>query len=253
MKETILWPFFTFYGGKWRAAPRYPKPTRNIIIEPFAGAAGYAVRYFNKQVVLIEKDVTIAALWRYLIEATSDDIKALPLVRFDQSVDDLDICDAAKSLIGFWLNKGCNGPCKIPGAWMRSNIRPKSHWGAEIRDRIASQVEAISHWMIIEGDYSCAPDIEATWFIDPPYIQSGRLYKHSSKNIDYDYLGLWCRDRSGQVIVCENDGATWLPFQSFIEIKTTEGSRGKSKSREAIWTREQIMNIDLMDASRNKL
>lgn len=24
-----MWPFFTFYGGKWRAAPRYPSPIYN--------------------------------------------------------------------------------------------------------------------------------------------------------------------------------------------------------------------------------
>jgi site-specific DNA-adenine methylase len=34
-----LRPFFTFYGGKWRAAPFYDAPTHGHIVEPFAGSA----------------------------------------------------------------------------------------------------------------------------------------------------------------------------------------------------------------------
>jgi len=230
-----LLPFFTYYGGKWRAAPHYPPPQCDTIIEPFAGAAGYSVRYPEKQVVLVEKDATIAALWRYLISATESDIKALPLIRLDQSVDDLDICAEAKSLIGFWVNKGSASPRKTPSAWMRGGTRPKSYWGPEIRDRIANQVSSIAHWRVIEGDYSTAPDIEATWFIDPPYSEAGRLYRHSSKDLDFDALALWCRARSGQVLVCENEGANWLPFTPFREIQANQSSRGKGTSKESLW------------------
>lgn len=35
-----LRPFWRYYGGKFRAAPRYPKPTRSKLIEPFARSAG---------------------------------------------------------------------------------------------------------------------------------------------------------------------------------------------------------------------
>lgn len=230
-----MWPFFTFYGGKWRAAPRYPDPIHDFIIEPFAGAAGYAIRNHTKKVILIEKDPVIAGLWRYLIKATADEIEALPLIKMDQSVDDLDVCWEAKVLIGFWLNKGSAGPRKSPGAWMREGLRPKSFWGPEIRKRISGQVSGISHWVCLEGDYTEAPDLRATWFIDPPYSEAGRIYRCSSTQIDYRRLGEWCRDRDGQVIVCENDGATWLPFKPFMAIKSTEGKRGKATSLESIW------------------
>jgi len=40
-----LRPFWRYYGGKWRAAPSYPSPRCETIIEPFAGAAGYSLRY----------------------------------------------------------------------------------------------------------------------------------------------------------------------------------------------------------------
>lgn len=70
----------------------------------------------------------------------------------------------------------------------------------------------ISHWQLTEGDYTAAPDIEATWFIDPPYnCPAGRFYQVGA--LDYAALATWCQSRQGQVIVCEQAGATWLPFQ----------------------------------------
>ncbi len=233
---TLMWPFFTFYGGKWRTAPRYPRPCFARIVEPFAGAAGYSVRYAEHDVVLVEKDATIAALWRYLINAREREILALPLIEMEQTVNDLDVCDEARSLIGFWLNKGTAAPCKRPGAWMRQRIRPKSFWGAEIRERIASQVARISHWTVIHGDFTDAFNFEATWFVDPPYALAGKHYRHGAREIDYGLLGDWCRHLHGQAIVCENDGADWLPFRPFLSAKSLEGKHGHAQSREAIWT-----------------
>ena len=77
-------------------------------------------------------------------------------------------------------------------------------------------------------------DGEATWFIDPPYSgNAGGCYKY--KKIDYESLAVWCRNRIGQVIVCENEGATWLPFKPFREIKGTEGRIRSGVSKEVIW------------------
>src|SRR5262245_39743395 len=59
-------PFFGYYGGKWRDAVRnYPPPYHGTIVEPFAGSAGYALRYWDKKVVLYERDPVVAAVWRY--------------------------------------------------------------------------------------------------------------------------------------------------------------------------------------------
>jgi site-specific DNA-adenine methylase len=231
-----LWPFFCYYGGKWRAAPRYPKPQHDTIIEPFAGAAGYALRHHERQIVLVEKNKTLTSLWRYLIAATPDSIRKLPLIADDgsQTVDDLKLTPDEAALVGFWLNKSTVSPSKSPSAWMRNRVRPKSFWGPEIRERIARQVDAIRHWRVLEGDYTAAPDIEATWYIDPPYAIAGSFYKES--NVDYAALAAWCRCRRGQVMVCENVGAKWLPFQPHIIIKSTQGKHGKGKSHEALWT-----------------
>ena len=67
-------PFFQFYGGKWRAAKYYPAPKYDTIIEPFAGSAGYSLRYYKKRVILVDINPTIVTLWKYLISATPTDI-----------------------------------------------------------------------------------------------------------------------------------------------------------------------------------
>jgi len=38
------------------------------------------------------------------------------------------------------------------------------------------------------------------------------------------------------MIVCENEGADWLPFEAFHEAKGTAGLRRTGKSLEVIWT-----------------
>jgi hypothetical protein len=95
----------------------------------------------------------------------------------------------------------------------------------------------IRHWRITQASYLDIPNEPATWFIDPPYEVAGRAYRFHS--IDYPALGDWCRSRSGQVMVCENKGANWLPFRPFRTIKGLEGRRGGKKSVEVIWTNDE--------------
>jgi len=231
-----LKPFFTFYGGKWRAAPHSPEPALDTIVEPFAGSAGYALRYPAHNVVLVERDPLIAATWRYLLQVSPEEILSLPDIEPEQTVDDLPVSAEARLLIGWWCNKGASHPCKRPSAWMRSGIRSNSFWCAAVRERIASQVTCIRHWRLIEGNYDQAPDVTATWFIDPPYQGAGKHYRMS--DIDYAALAQWCRSRAGQVIVCENVGARWLPFRPWRNSKASEAQHGGKVSREAIWTNE---------------
>lgn len=140
-----LRPVFTFYGGKWRAAPHYPVPRYGTIIEPFAGSAGYSMRYPDRNVVLVEKDPLIAATWRYLLRATEGEVLALPDIAMDQTVDDLDVSPEARLLIGWWLNGGSAQPKKRPGAWMRRQRENgglgwttgggQLSWGPRVRER----------------------------------------------------------------------------------------------------------------------
>lgn len=227
-----LWPFFCYFGGKWRAAPHYPKPRFNHIVEPFAGAAGYSLRYCECQVTLYEVDPKIYGIWDYLIRSTSAEIMALPSAV--SHVNEISGPQEARWLVGFWLNKATTAPSLTPSAWMRQGLRPNSQWGDAIKSRISNQVEAIRHWKILNKSYEEADGIEATWFVDPPYqAECGRQY--SFNKVDFQKLGEWCRTRKGQVIACEQSGATWLPFKDCMSIKSTEGKRGKKKSKEVIW------------------
>ena len=245
-----LQPFFTFFGGKWLAAPHYPEPEHVTIIEPFAGSAGYSVRYYYHKIILVERDPQIAATWRYLLKVKPSEILALPDVRIGetsedcQSVDDLNVCEEARLLISWWLDSCVYHTNKFPSARMRSNTRNSQFWGPEIRQRIADQIPHLQHWTIIEGGYQDAPNCKATWFIDPPYQVTGKYYKYGSSNIDYSALGDWCRSRKGQTVVCENVGADWLPFQPWRDTQATHLSKHKDKvSHEAIWT-DQPFDFD---------
>lgn len=229
---TALRPFFYYFGGKSRAAKFYPEPRYLDIIEPFAGAAGYSLRYHYKYVTLYDVYPIICGLWDYLIRVSEEEILSLPLDV--QHVDDLAICQEAKWLIGFWLNQATTTPRKSISAWRR-NFTGRPFWGEATRKRIASQVNSIRHWKILNTSYENIPDTIGTWFIDAPY--QGVAGKHYRNRIeDYAKLGEWCRKRSGQVIVCEKAGADWLPFRPFHTILTNPGPKGKTHSEEVIWT-----------------
>jgi hypothetical protein len=231
-------PFFSFFGSKWRVANYYPQPTHNTIVEPFAGSGGYSLRYPDRQVKLHDADPVICAVWDYLIRVSPEEIRRLPLA-FGH-IDELDLCPEAKSLIGFWLNKGTTAPSKSPSKWMRDYQETQpgcTYWSAAVIERIAQQVLHIRHWTITHSSYADIPDQRATWFIDPPYEVAGRAYRFH--DINYPALGDWCRSRSGQTIVCENAGATWLPFAPFRTIKGLEGRRGGKKSNEVLWTNDE--------------
>ena len=232
-------PFFSYYGGKWRDTPRrYPAPTHPVIVEPFAGSAGYALRYHQRRVILMDLDPTIVGVWRYLIGASESEVRSIPDIAPTGSVADLvGWPQEVKWLVGFWLNKGCAAPRVSQSRWMRDGIRPGSFWGERVRETIASQLSLIRHWRIEQGTYrDCSHSGAATWFIDPPYAAAGRHYRHGSSDINFTHLGLWARARPGQVIVCEQEGADWLPFRTLASTKTTRAGR---RSAEVIWTAEQ--------------
>lgn len=232
-----LRPFFGFYGGKWRDTPKhYPVPTHDTIVEPFAGSAGYSVRYADHRVILGEKDPIIYGVWSYLISASTEEILAIPDLEPDQTVNDLSICQEARWLVGLWLNRAVSRPRTGPSAWMRKGIRPGSFWGERVRQTIAHQVHQIRHWQIFNCSYEDLPfSAKATWFIDPPYQNQGKHYHYGAEGIDFAALGTWCRTRLGQVIVCENDGADWLPFTPLNHVKT---ARRGSRSPEVVWVEE---------------
>jgi hypothetical protein len=225
-----LRPFFNYYGGKWRAANRYPPPRLPTIIEPFAGSAGYAVRHHERDVILIDTDHVVCGVWSYLIRASEAEILSLPIGI--GHVDEVRGPPEAKALVGFWMGRASASPRLTPSAWMRTGKWDNLFWSANIRNRIASQVGKIRHWKVIWGTYGIAPDVPAMWFIDPPYQSAcGRHYRHN--DVNFPALAGWCRSRNGQVIVCEKTGADWLPFRHLATVQ----SAAKGYTAEAVWTK----------------
>lgn len=233
--EKKLRPFFSFYGGKYRIAPRYPVPLQESIIEPFAGSAGFSLRYPSLQVFLYDIDPVICGVWDYLINVSEGEVASLPDISHDKTVDDYDLPQEAKWLIGFSLNNGSSHPAKRPSKWARENSEA-CFWNQRKRERIINQLSFIRHWRIENKPYWEIENRQAYWFVDPPYNnKAGSYYKHS--NVDYRHLADWCKTRHGDVVACENDGADWLPFQPFFSAKANHvNGRSKNISKEVIWT-----------------
>lgn len=222
---------WSYYGSKSKIAKLYPFPKYDLIIEPFAGAAWYSVFHRNKSVILNEKYDVIYGIWNWLInEASSDLILNNADFYSGQDISKIDLPKPLRDLIGFCINRGSISPKSIVQKWS-CQVKGKPDWASTTNyqlKRIANLLPEIEHWKVRFGDYKKLPDIEATWFIDPPYMFGGEHY-HVNK-MDYSALASWCQSRKGQVIVCENTKADWLPFSP---LKIIQGQA--TKTVEAMW------------------
>lgn len=231
-----LRPFFSYYGSKAASAALYPRPQHRVIVEPFAGSAGYSLRYSAHQVVLCDADPVLVAVWRFLIAARPSEILSLPDV-VEHVADLRGVAPEARLLVGYWLGRGLQQPRITAGSWVRRYARQpgygSSFWGAAVKRRIAEQIPLIRHWQVLEGGYEQTAALgSATYFVDAPYYgKGGRRYRCGSTALDFERLGSWCRRLEGQVIVCEQAGASWLPFR---ELASRPGMRGRT--REVMWT-----------------
>lgn len=219
---------WSYYGAKTNIIDLYPKPLHDKIIEPFAGTARYALKYWEKDVLLVDKYPVITEIWKWLQECSEQDVLALPTFKEGQNINDhVYDCDAQRYLVGFLVGFGFTNPRKI--ASPRSRHRPNSQ--KFTIKRIASQLYKIRHWEIRSGSYDDIENKVATWYIDPPYMFGGHAYICSNKKINFESLAEWCMTREGQTIVCENTRATWLPFVPMTKQQTLSG-----ENSEAIWT-----------------
>lgn len=222
-------PFFSYFGSKYSFAGKlYHAPRYKTIVEPFAGSAAYAAQYYDRDVVLCDKNPVIVGVWDFLIKSTRADIMNIGMISKGGTVDELKVSQEAKWLVGFWLHAAAASPGKSTTGW--------SNWNPSTRARVASQVGKIKHWKVHQCSYENAPvEGPATWFIDPPYQEDGKHYKCSAKDIDFNRLGDWCRTRVGQSIVCENQGANWLPFERLRSTASARQGEKKEKSHEVVW------------------
>lgn len=213
---------WSYYGSKTKLVDLYPPPKTDKIIEPFCGSAKYSLKYWNKQVLLMDKYSVVVELWKWLQKQSRNEIFDLPNMEKGDDLRLIDLPKEAKYLIGFCINRGSISPKNIASGF--------NNWNKD-KIRIADNVFKIKHWEIVQGSYEDLPNENATWFIDPPYQFGGEHYIESTKNIDFGKLGEWCKTRNGQVIVCENTKAQWLDFKP---MKDFFGAY--STTTEAIWS-----------------
>lgn len=209
---------FYYYGRKKQIARHYPKANCDTIIEPFAGSAAYSLfdNNWKKNVILIEKDPQVYSLWDWLInDASVSEIENLPDLAIGQkSSEFLHIIHAVT---------------KMAFHFKTIKVTPVLNRNWEISKRMmAKNLFKVKHWKIINGDYSVAPNINATWFIDPPYKGDGGMgYRFSSKHLDYKQLADWALSRKDEVIFCEGKEGDYLPFRPLIELKGVAGKSSK--------------------------
>lgn len=233
---------FRYFGGKKALARHYPSPLFNRIIEPFAGSAGYSLHWAtpDTDVILVEADGRVADLWRRLQRMSLDELMSIE-------------CPP--------LGSRCDEPLINLSAASENTLRSRRFSDSQVTGRmvekwpgarasIARKLDLIRSWRVIHGRYEKIDvlrlgGVSATWHVDPPYAPRQGESRGSrgggygpgctSRDIDYAHLGRWCRTLPGQVMVCEQADATWLPFQPFRSIRTTSTAGSTMMAHEGLW------------------
>jgi site-specific DNA-adenine methylase len=234
---------FSYYGSKSKIVDYYPPPKHKRIVEPFAGSAKYSLKYFDNDVTIIERNKQIYDIWCYLQNASEKDINSLPRLVKGDDIRSLNLSDIEKDFLGMMFgNAGAVSPCYTVSSFGDYRLRGDS------LGIVAKNVFKIKHWNIIHGSCFDFPNVEATWFIDPPYQFGGHKYKFGNKLLNYSELAEWCKSRLGQVIVCENTKADWLPFKYLTSRSDNLSNAHKNRTVEAIWSNHKT-NYDNVQVS----
>lgn len=138
---------FSYYGSKSKIIDKYPAPVFDHIIEPFAGSARYALKYWDRQVTLVDKYRVICDVWNYLIQASPKDIEALPAMKQGDKVPEY-LSQPEQYLMGFIANSGSQMPKKSFTKWAIEKDELNRH-----KKRILAHLDKIRHWKVIHGSY----------------------------------------------------------------------------------------------------
>lgn len=209
---------FPYFGKKSRAARLYPIPKYPLVIEPFAGSMAYTLHHRPDEAIGIEADRRVVDLWNRSVKTKS----VPPKPEIGSATTDLlvKLCSYSEHSLT------TEGPMTVTSRMLRD-------WDSVHERMIRDGRWCRSHVSYRHGNYTSAPNVEATWFIDPPYQNANRRgYRFGGNLIDFSALADFVHSRQGQVIVCEQEGADWLPFENLYSLASHRGSR----RTEMIWT-----------------
>jgi hypothetical protein len=235
---------YSYYGGKSKIAHLYPVPAHELIVEPFAGSAAYSwlhrrhpVTGAQRDVWLNDLDAKTYAIWAFLTSAAALDAVELYVpdtVHAGQKVSDI-IPPELPGLVEICRSEANQGTQGAKGTHDQITSMGAKCW--KVKRKLREVIPEVSHWKITNVDYTQLANVDATWFVDPPYSNAaGARYRTSS--VDYQQLGWWCLTRKGQVVVCEGYGADWLPFERFNHQRVSIRSRyQKANSQEVVWVK----------------
>lgn len=168
----------------------------------------------------IEANVAVVETWNRICNLSESEILSYKLPNVGEVTDDHWLIQAAFSE---------HASTAIKRVWtkrMNRDAEPQKRYAAKHVDY------AREHIRYLQGHYLDAPDVEATWFIDPPYQKVVKGYLRD--DLDYAQLREFCLSRKGQVVVCEQQGADWLPFHRLYDMKGTVNR----ETTEMVWTND---------------
>jgi hypothetical protein len=218
---------YYYWGRKGRLASSYPAPIYDLVIEPFAGSMAYTLHHRPRMAIGVEADLQVALLWDRLVHASLAEIRAMRVPPIGTRTTDL-----------YWMlpsssNSTLNSKSRIM-TWL-AHERALAQHAMTIRNHTYARNHVLYH----HGDYREAPDVEATWFIDPPYSAVNGGYHRDYSTVDYEELAEWCHSRKGQVIVCEDENGWWLPFKPHRKFRGVRNAKGvERKGTESVWNSE---------------
>lgn len=228
---------FSYYGSKSKIVDLYPPPKHKKIIEPFCGSARYSLKYWQNDVLIMDKSENLINVWKWLQQCSKNDILKLPKLTTGLDIRKIELSEIERNFLSYLVASG--RPSNIVTKFM-----DYENGNQNVYKRIANSLNLIRHWEIKLGSYDELENVEATWFIDPPYMFGGEHYKESNKNIDFGKLAEWCKNRNGQTIVCENMKADWLDFKPLTKIQ----GACQTNTTEAIWSNHKT-NYDNVQLS----